>query len=679
MKSTRWALALPACLLATVAYATDTSDEQANDTLEQVTIQGTQYNTDVTVAGKVPLNPREIPNSVTVITEQRMEDQNMITVADALAQVPGVTVIPNDGTQSQYRSRGYTLDVMYDGVPGPQALSGYQQLDLSIYERVEVLRGPAGVLEGAGDPGGTVNLVTKQGLDHFALWTSVSAGSWDDHRGTFDITGPLTENKELRGRFLASYEQSDAFTDRTRFVKGVTYGTLDWDVAEGTTASVSVVTQDDRTHAPYFGLPTYESGPLLNVNRGTNPYQSWNEILWRIRDYSLAASHRFDDGWVVKLTARKRTQELFLHDAIAWDGVDDSNYTLPYVQEEYHYHDDLRSVDLFAEGPLQLFGRTHTLLFGANYASQSSPYEGVELYNNPITISFHHPELLPDFTAPYNDAGLSTQHQVGVYSQARFSLADPLTLVGGARVTDYNSGSQELPPGPQPWSWYPGDSAHNKITPYGGLVYDITKQVTLYGSYADIFTPQSTLLEANGHPLPPVLGRQYEVGSKGDFLERRLSASVAVFKLQDVNRALVDPINEGFYIPAGEVESRGWEAQISGSPAPEYEIQAGYTRLDTKYLTAPTDREGLTFDSLEPRHSWKFWAVRRFQENARQQRHRRPGIQHTERHLGTTPLSRRLHGGLGLGRIPDQPTVFGEPEHQQRVRQGLLRPPRRQQ
>jgi outer membrane receptor for ferric coprogen and ferric-rhodotorulic acid len=104
------------------------------------------------------------------------------------------------------------------------------------------------------------------------------------------------------------------------------------------------------------------------------------------------------------------------------------------------------------------------------------------------------------------------------------------------------------------------------------------------------------------------------MGAKADFFDGRLSASVAVFNLRDQNRPLSDTAHPGFVIPAGEVESQGWEAQVSGSPARGYEVQAGYARLDTEYLKANPNQQGLQFDLLEPRHSWKVWGVHRFEE-----------------------------------------------------------------
>jgi outer membrane receptor for ferric coprogen and ferric-rhodotorulic acid len=151
-------------LLATAGIISSTQAQEQTQAvmLEPVVVTDTRmrYTSEaVSVASKESVKPREIPQSVSVITKERIEDQGLVTVEDALNQVTGVTVLPNDTQQGVYLSRGFHMNVTNDGVPAYNALSGVQQLDLAIYERVEVLRGPAGLFQGTGDPGGTVNLV----------------------------------------------------------------------------------------------------------------------------------------------------------------------------------------------------------------------------------------------------------------------------------------------------------------------------------------------------------------------------------------------------------------------------------------------------------------------------------------------------------------------------------------
>jgi outer membrane receptor for ferric coprogen and ferric-rhodotorulic acid len=121
------------------------------------------------------------------------------------------------------------------------------------------------------------------------------------------------------------------------------------------------------------------------------------------------------------------------------------------------------------------------------------------------------------------------------------------------------------------------------------------------------------LLRVDGGPLAPRTGRQYEIGAKAELFERRLNTSIALFNLRDDHRALPDINHPGFFLNAGEVESKGWEMEITGSPAPGFELQAGYARLDTTFVVATPSQQGTRFSIFEPKHSWRLWAVRRFE------------------------------------------------------------------
>src|SRR5262249_52079759 len=135
---------------------------------------------ETTTAGKVPVARRQVPSSVSVLTREQMNDQHMVSAWDALSQITGVTPISNDTTQAQFHARGAALESQQDGIPSAMPLSGYQQYDLAIYERVEVLRGPAGLLQGAGAFSGTVNLVRRRPTSGRSASAQVSIGQWND-------------------------------------------------------------------------------------------------------------------------------------------------------------------------------------------------------------------------------------------------------------------------------------------------------------------------------------------------------------------------------------------------------------------------------------------------------------------------------------------------------------------
>lgn len=256
----------------------------------------TGYTSPAAVGGKEALPVRQIPHSVSVITQERMRDQNLGTVSEALNQATGVTIIANDTTQSQMRSRGYSLGVSYDGIPAYNALSGTQQLDLPIYERVEILRGPAGIFTGSGEPGGVVNLVRKRAKSVYALSADVSVGSWNHHRVGLDVTGPLNEDKTVRGRAVVSLMDRDYFYDKTHTRRHLLYGTLDWDITRNTTLTLSATVQDDNTQAPSFGLPAYTTGGLVAAPRSVNTIADWSRYAWNTQEYTAELEHRFDNA-----------------------------------------------------------------------------------------------------------------------------------------------------------------------------------------------------------------------------------------------------------------------------------------------------------------------------------------------------------------------------------------------
>lgn len=569
---------------------------------------------EITVAGKTPQTLRQIPQSVSVLTRAQMDDQNMVTSWDALSQMTGVTAISNDGTQAQYHARGGALELQHDGVPSSMPLSGYQQFDLAIYERIEVLRGPAGLLQGSGAFSGSVNLVRKRPREGFAAEGLIAAGSWDNDRIEADLSTPLVEDGSLKGRLVLSAVDRQFFYDRVHQKKWLGYGIVEWAPTAATTVALSVAHQDDR--GPGFsGLPTYADGRHLDVPRSFNPYPDWNRMWWTTTDGALELKHRLDGEWVVQLKAGRREQSFFFHDGFPWSGVDPATMTIgDYARREYRYDYTLDSYDANAAGPFTLFGRRHQLLIGANTSRFRSRGEGVGPNGLVVDdVPLADPPAVPEPDIVYNSGSERITEQSGVYGQVRLSLADPLTLVLGGRTTDYTSKSRNVAPA-VPTAWSSGGKVRGQFTPYAGVLYDFAGHYTLYASQADIFVPQ-TQQRADGGVLDPREGRQHEVGVKGEFLGGRLNASLALFRIRDENRAYADPANPGFYLPLGEVESKGWEAEIVGSPAPGWDVSAGYTRLDTRYLKHQT-LAGEPISYWYPRHTVKLWSNYRFQEGA---------------------------------------------------------------
>ncbi|MDR1936166.1 MAG: TonB-dependent siderophore receptor, partial [Candidatus Accumulibacter sp.] len=561
-------------LLLALAYAPQmaAAAEESQGTLEAVEVTaspvGESYTSTVSVGGKEAVKPREIANSVSVITEQRIQDQNLKTVSEALEYATGVTVTANEDQTSQFRARGHYLGVSYDGIPNG-TIQGVQQLDLPIYEQVEILRGPAGVFAGTetygAGLGGTVNLVRKRARNVFGVSGSAGVGSWANYRGEVDVTGPLNEAKTVRGRAVFSAQDRDYFYDRTHTRKLLGYATLDFDITPSTTVSLAFTSQNDDTDAMYFGLPAEAAtGRLLKGSRSANPAPRWNESTWETQDYIAELEHRFDNQWTAKIKLNHRDQNASADYAFVSSALSATN-TVSYRYQRYDVDYRRDAVDVFLSGPFRLLGREHRALVGYNWykAIERADYS----YGPTVTgLPFGGP--VPQIRDPYNnDTGwLDETRQSGYYGQLRLSVTEPLTVIVGGRFSDYSNRTRDASPSPRgDWVQYGKENDH--FTPYAGVIYDLNRNYSVYASYADLFVPQYAR-KADGSMLDPREGRQAEVGIKGEFFDGRLQASAAYFNLRDTNRPYADPDNPGFYLNQGEVESKGWELEVSGSPAP---------------------------------------------------------------------------------------------------------------
>ncbi|ARP93304.1 hypothetical protein CAL15_02215 [Bordetella genomosp. 13] len=558
----------------------------------------------VTVGGKTAVPVMELPNSVSVITRQRIEDQNLQSAEEALAQVTGVTVTPWDGTSSQIRSRGYFLEPSYDGVPAFNGLNATQQYDLAMFDRIEVLRGPAGLFQGSGQPGGTVNFVRKRAPSDFSGSAALTYGSWNDKRAEADVGLPLNAQGTLRGRVVATLQDRDFHYDHAHSAKQFVYGTLDYDLTPATSFSLYAAFQDDKTD-PYTGLPAYTDGRFIDASRSANPMAPWSRYDTHHRTVAAEAVHRLSSGWQFKLHVAHAERDWRVHDGYPNTGVNpDTGLIGNYMRRGWDDSSTRKAVDLYAAGPFQLLGRRHEATVGYNY----EVYEGETLYgaNTSVPgIPFGRPDLVPESAiGPYvRGSGYETR-QDGFYGQLRLSIVDPLTLVLGGRLSDFTTRNRSVAPS-APTEWAVASRERGVFTPYAGVVYRLSQQWTVYSSYSDIFMPQSQK-DANDSNLDPREGKQIEFGFKGQLNDGKLLFSAAVFRTRDVNRSYPDLDNPGFFLSAGEVEVKGAEVEISGSPIRNLQLTAGYAYLISRYAT-DRNNEGATFSLFEPRHAFKLY------------------------------------------------------------------------
>lgn len=555
------------------------------------------------VGGKTPLRLVDIPQSVTVFSAERIADQNLFTLGDLMQQAPGVSVLPFDGANPDFRARGYGMELSYDGIPASLAGSGQQEFELAIYDRVEILRGPSGVTAGAGQPGGVINFVRKRGARAFQAAGAASAGSHDNRRLELDVGGPLNAAGTLRGRAVATWQDRDYFHATTHDRKWLGYVALDADLGRDTTLSLAHTRQLDRLRSPSMGLPAYTDGRFFDVDRATHVYPDWNRMWWATSQGELELAHRLASGWELRARAVRRTLDKFYKDGYPSTGVDRASGTATYARRMADLDFERQAADLYASGPFALFGRRHSLTLGYAFDRRTADSLAVTYAAVP-RVDVRNPASVPEPTGGFERGSSNRVTQGGAYAQARLSLAEPLTLAIGARSTSYRNENRNIAPS-APSAYLTSTRERGEVSPSAALLWQLAPGANLYLSYADIFFPQAQM-DAARRTLDPRVGSQLEAGAKGSFLGGRLTAAAAVFSIRERNRALATDVAD-VYVPSGEVEVEGVEFEVGGRPLPDLNLSAGYTWLSTKYGTHPT-LEGTAWSTFEPKHSAKLYA-----------------------------------------------------------------------
>lgn len=560
--------------------------------------------------GKTPLALREIPQSVSVLTRQQLDDQNLDTVDQALRQMTGVTTNLYGDTTAGFMARGYTLETQYDGVPASAGLQMTPQFDLAMYDRIELLRGPSGLYQGAGAPSGSVNFVRKRPTKEFGGSVSVSVGRFDRYQLGADVGGALNESGSARARLVVSKQDKGGANTVQRNQQTMVYAALDADLTPNTTLSLSGSRQDKDVQR-FMGIPTRTStGQPLASNPSTFLGAEGGHSSYPMQEILAELTHRFGDtGWSAHAAVRRKNVTSDLLYGYVSSGVSDANLSSVLLSRTY-YEESSLGADFSFSGPFSLWGRRHSAVFG--YNRDHYLYEGGSatqtLTNQPVSRTSYNLDGVPAITT--NRA--RSLKQSGVYGSVRFQLSDPLTLILGARVSDYAYETRTLTPTPTAWTRW--ERAHGKVTPYAGLVWQLSPEHSAYVSYADNFVPQDAF-DKSGR-LPAKVGWQIETGVKSAWLGGKLNTTAAVFRIREKNRAISDLVNTdcdgaGFtcYSAAGLVQSQGIELEAVGRMAPGWDLSAGYTYNANEYLRdATASNIGKPFSTTTPRHMFKLWS-----------------------------------------------------------------------
>jgi TonB-dependent siderophore receptor len=587
-----------------------------NASIEEVMVTGSYTTRSMNGATGLEMSLRETPQTVTIMTSQMIEDKALVDMEQVLDHVPGVSKVGDASEYSMVFVRGFQLDtgVQVDGMITTPANSTYsgdlsQSIDPVIAERIEVLKGAAGILGGQGEPSATVNMIRKRPTSDFKSSVSVSGGSWDNYRTEGDISGALNESGSVRGRIVGAYLDGDSYIDRYTRDKSVIYGVIEADLSEQTTVALLA----DNTEVNASGVYNWSSNPafytdgtLIDHEVSYSTGQPWAHRNIKQSSVMPELRHDFGNGWTVKSNYRYATASQDVSNANFGSFVDKVTgaFVDPWSPRptslQSDRESDTQSFNLMVNGDFVLFERDHDVVLGHSYSSNEFTMYMSTTYVESLNFYVESTPPAPDYSQSHSRYGnLEEGTQSGTFGTVRFNLADPLKVMVGGRVSDWSYKNTDLIGS----AATKRSSENNVVTPYAGLVYDLSDVMSVYTSYTGIFLPVSQY-GADGNILEPTEGTNTEAGIKLAFFDNDLNISAAVYRANKDNvseYANLGRLPNGSYIyeSIDGVKTDGYEIEIAGALSEQWKISGGYTHNEAE------DKEGNPRQTYIPNEMFK--------------------------------------------------------------------------
>lgn len=609
--------------------AVELGSTNINSTGLGASTEGTgSYTTGSVSIGKLPTSIKDTPQSVSVITRQRMEDQNLTTMNDVLNQTTGVSAYQGTMTNSRYLSRGFEITNfrLDGGAPVSVATFAWKDLDMAIYDHVEILRGSDGLYSGNGEPGGSVNLVRKRptAVNQFSVAQSV--GSWDNYRTELDASGPLGFDGRLRGRSILIYQDRNSYIDKFDSDRQLFHGVLEADLTDTTLLTVGYTYDRLNSSDQAYGLPRYSNGADLGLPRRTY-LAGGHDYKNRHADNIYARFlQNINDDWHLSLDAiyaKTQQDRDYYTFAGSIDPLNRTGSTATWAHQSEDYRD--RSIDLSLKGSFDVFAGRHEAVLG--YTWQNSKLSPL-FYSNKTAGRVSAGDIFsfsPDrYQSQRDNSYLSGDlpmyiKQNGIYGSLRLQLSDQLHLILGGRYNDYYysfdyagydvSGAQIS----RTKTVYSDDGV---FTPFVALTYRLSDEWTAYSSATDIYLSQASNLKGpapGSSPLDPIRGRAYEIGIKGELFDGRLNTTTALYYTKREGEAMRDtryPSTQSgqgatcCWLGDGEVTSKGVEFEVSGKVTERLEGTFGYT-YNHKVIGGINNVTNASALTLTPKHLGK--------------------------------------------------------------------------
>ena len=554
---------------------------------------------------------KEIPASVTVVPAQVIKDQAMRSLADVIRYVPGALAHQGEGNRDQFILRGVSTsaDLYVDGVRDDAQVFR----DLYNLERIEVLKGTAGMIFGRGGAGGVINRVTKQPVSGPVREASLGAGSWDELRGTLDVGDGVDDAAAWRLNAMA--EHAGSFRSGVELDRWAINPTLALAIGPRSVLTFGVEhLRDDRTADR--GIPArngrpYETDPgTFFGNAGQSDARAVVDGAYAIVDHDFGGGTRLRN--VLRVTRYDKSYQNVYPDNANTSSVSDAG-----TMRLAAYNNANVRTNVFSQTDVTFKADTgsveHTLLGGLELGHQDSAnkrntgFFGPSASDSLITV----PATAPLATAVRfqpngSDADNGVRADiVGIYVQDQVTLTHDWKVVGGLRYDVFRTRFDD-----HRTTVAPTDLARTDhgLSPRIGVLWSSTRAATFYASYSESFLPsgEQLSLAPNTVDLAPERARNYELGAHWDALPG-LTASAAIFRLDRDDVRSPDPAHPGFFVKTGQQRTEGFEVGVQGDVTPRWRVHGGYSNLNGRITQTTSAAPAGAVLQLVPEHLFSLW------------------------------------------------------------------------
>lgn len=590
--------------------------EQRVFSLEGVEVTGSRDTGDTgytakrsSVGTKTDTPLEETARSISVITQAQLDARGVTDLFDALGYTPGFSDASYNRDSRFFRGniRGFSNSgTLYtDGLRmsnGGFAVSSY---DPYSFERIEVLRGPAGILYGANNPGGIINQVSKRPTSEPLREIRLQAGNDQLRSAAIDLGGAVNEQGNVLFRLSALTSDEDLPVDYSRAERQMIAPSLTWQPDEATSLTILAHYQKDDIKGSFELNPyRYLSGHTLYGYSGTGFYgePAYDRFIRDDKQIGYVFEHRFNDIWSVTQNAR--------HSDISADfkylSVDSVTGGIA-KRSAYYSQTDLRSnvIDTHFQAKWSGGAVAHTTLLGFDY--QNNEYKNIWLTGtasdlNLSSLNYSRKIAVPSAFAPYESPDVKMK-QTGFYVQDQLKFGRWTAMAGG-RYDQLDQTTLNLRTGVR------SRIDQHAFTGRLGLVYDAGEGLFPYLSYDESFEGQAGS-DRHGNAFDPTTGRQYELGVQYAPENGNIRYSAAIFDLRQQNTLTTDPrntVSERFQVQTGETTARGLELEANIAALKGLNITAAYTYMPKHEVSKSNiaSRLGKRTENV-PKHSASIW------------------------------------------------------------------------